>query len=162
MRRVTGIGLLVVLALTLAGCGGEGDADATGTRGIDETAAVQDTGSDGPAPAATACPLTADQVTATLGIDMVQNGTACAFVAFGATFAEAYYSNVSSDVFAADEPTAVDGVGDKAYLGPSDELYVRAGDLAFSVHVLASEISSGIDGDAAQIELARLVIDGAG
>lgn len=161
-RTVPTAGVLVVMAMAIAGCGDGDGADVTAPRNTDATATAEEAGPNGADAAAAGCPLTAEQVTAVLGIDMAPRGTGCSFAASGSTFAEVYYSGVPLDVFVADEATAVDGVGDEAYLGPSDELYVRDGDRGFSIHVLASESSSGVDGGAAQIELAELVIDAAG
>ena len=155
-RRIAA--LVLAMAIGITACGGGDDADQT-TADTEATAGVDDGGSESPNATPAGCPLTADQVTAVLGIDMGAGNSNCAFQASDGTFAEVYYADVPVEVFAADEPTAVEGVGDKAHTGPSGELYVRAGGLAFSIHVLASP--TAIDAREAQIELARLVIDGA-
>lgn len=153
-RRIAG--LVVAVAIGIAGCG-DGEEDQT-TADTEATAGVDDVGSESQSTTPAGCPLTADQVTAVLGIDMGAGNSSCSFQASDGTFAEVYYADVPVEVFAADEPTAVEGIGDKAYTGPSGELYVRAGDLAFSIHVLASPTAT--DAREAQMELARLVIDG--
>lgn len=158
-----GLGLPVLTALVLTSCGDGGNdlraARTTGSPAAEDAVAADVDVAEGAAQVD--CPLTAEQVAAVLGTRMAQRESGCAFEAADGSFAEVYYSAVSVDVFAADEPTAVDGVGDEAYLGPSDELYVLAGDRAFSLHVLASPSDSAIDGAAAQVELARLVVDSA-
>lgn len=150
--------------MLLTGCGGAAEDRPDAAAPPPEAAPA----GDGPASpenveaaAPQACPLTAAEVTAALGLDVVAQGATCSF-ASTSTFAEVHYATVPSDVFAADEPTAVSGIGDKAHLGPSKELYVQAGDLSFSIQVLVSQIDTGIDGDEVQKELARRVIDRAG
>jgi hypothetical protein len=151
---------LLAWTLVLTGCGGSDSASsdtapAEAAVEADETETAAEPAAEGSG----GCPLAAADVTAVLGVDVVEGTTACSFRSSGSTFAEVYYTGVSTSAFAADEPTAVDGLGDKAYLGPSKELYVLDGDRGFSIHVLASEIDSGIDGQAAQEELARMVLD---
>lgn len=160
----TGVGVAActAVAVVVAGCGAGDDAAGAGTPAQEPLQADGQSAPDTVEPVAAVpavCPLTAADVTTALGIDVVEGTATCSFTSSSSTYAEVYYETVSTDVFAADEPTAVSGIGDKAYLGPSKELYVLSGDLSFSIHVLASEISSGIDGNAVQQELARLVID---
>lgn len=150
------------LLLMVAGCGGGNDPAAAGSTPAASPAAGAQSAPetlDAQPAAAAECPLTAADVTAVLGIEMAPGSSGCAFTSSTSTFAEVYYEQVPAYVFAADEPTAVGGIGDKAYLGPSKELYVLDGNLSFSIHVLVSEIDTGIDGAAVQKELARLVIE---
>lgn len=123
-----GLGLPVLTALVLTSCGDGGNdlraARTTGSPAAEDAVAADVDVAEGAAQVD--CPLTAEQVAAVLGTRMAQRESGCSFEAADGSFAEVYYSAVSVDVFAADEPTAVDGVGDEAYLGPSDELYVLA------------------------------------
>lgn len=164
-RRITATSAVAVgwaLLLLVAGCGaGDQDRAAAGNTPAAPPAAGAASSPEtvDARPAASGeCPLTAADVTTALGIEMAEGSSACSFTSSTSTFAEVHYEQVPAYVFGADEPTAVAGVGDKAYLGPSKELYVLAGNLSFSIHVLVSEIDTGIDGDAVQEQLARLVI----
>lgn len=81
----------------------------------------------------------------------------CDFRASDGSYVEVYVVAVGSEVFGGDEPTAVEGVGDKAYLGPSRELYVQFGDGGYQIHVMSYEPQTGVNGGAAQIELAHTI-----
>lgn len=145
----------VFVILLLSSCGGE---DEPGATDPDRDPAEQTT--DAPpddGDGAVACPLTAEQVSEVLGLDMAASAGTCSFAA-SSTYAEVHYAAVGSEVFSADEPSPVEGVGDSAYRGPSGELYVQSGDGGFSIQVLVAP-GGPVDGDTAEEELAREVIE---
>lgn len=140
-----------VLALgLLTACGDDAGEGANPDENGDDTPAATEPEAEG-----SACPLTTDDVTAAIGQEMTESGD-CDFRAADGTFVEVYVARVGSEVFGADEPTAVEDVGDEAYVGPSGELYVRFGDEGYQIQVMAA---SGVDGDAAEIELAHSIGD---
>lgn len=158
-RWRTTIGTAMVVGTIIAGCGGDDAAQEPAASTVERSAATP-SGEDG------GCPLTTEEVSAAVGIDMTDMGS-CMWTSDGA---DVFYSTSLASLFSTYrqqneerfDVVDVEGIGDEAYTSANTALVVLAGEIVFEIMVAPNIPDADLDPDldfkAAERELAELVL----
>jgi hypothetical protein len=153
-RRVDGwVAAAATVAVVLVGCGSGDDDDGGG--GAATSAGAVATADDW-------CPVTTEQVSSIVGHEVVSDQT-CAWHAPDLTAAvlEVYVNGTDAAHLAGSTET-VDGVGDAAAFDVSDALVFERQGAHWVVQIINIGLGSDVVSKDAEIELAKLVVDGIG